>query len=429
MIDIENEYSELSLFLKDNNVLVPDTKNKDLDVYEMIQLILEKNNPTTAFYIINLGEIIRQLKLWRELFPYIDPKYAVKCNPNPVICQLLGLLGVGFDVASKNEINLVKDYVNDIKNVVYANPHKEWSSIQYARSTDVDYAVFDSEYELQKIKLFHPKCKLLMRLKVNDKNSLCRFSTKFGVNINHARSLLACAHNLKLKVVGVSFHVGSGCRDAAQYYEALQMCRQVFDIAATELNMPPLEIIDIGGGFPGLHDTDSLTLLKNISIQLNKGFTDLFLSDYHVADLDAPQNNTDLPPIQVISEPGRFFVQSSHTLLVNVISKNVFNTEDDPPTTTYFYYLNDGVYGSFNCIFFDHQKPEVLPYNERDGEKHKSTVFGPTCDSIDKICEGIELPELEIGEWCFVKNFGAYTTAAASNFNGFSKTPAFYVLN
>ena len=106
MIDIENEYSELSLFLKDHNVLVPDTKNKDLDVYEMIQLILEKNNPTTAFYIINLGEIIRQLKLWRELFPYIAPKYAVKCNPNPVICQLLGLLGVGFDVASGFSLRL-----------------------------------------------------------------------------------------------------------------------------------------------------------------------------------------------------------------------------------------------------------------------------------------------------------------------------------
>ena len=426
MIDIENEYSELSLFLKDHNVLVPDTKNKDLDVYEMIQLILEKNNPTTAFYIINLGEIIRQLKLWRELFPYIAPKYAVKCNPNPVICQLLGLLGVGFDVASKNEINLVKDYVNDINNVVYANPHKEWSSIQYARSTDVDYAVFDSEYELQKIKLFHPKCKLLMRLKVNDKNSLCRFSTKFGVDIKHAQSLLTCAANLKLKVVGVSFHVGSGCKDAAQYYEALQMCRQVFDVAKT-IHPTPLEIIDIGGGFPGLHDEQSQTLLKNISTQLNKGFTDLFLSDYHIVDLQSPDNNPDLPPIQVISEPGRFFVQSSHTLLVNVISKNVFQTTDT--SISYYYYLNDGVYGSFNCIFFDHQKPEILPYNERDGEKYPSTVFGPTCDSIDKICEAIELPELEIGEWCFVKNFGAYTTAAASNFNGFSKTPAFYVLN
>lgn len=427
MIDIENEYSELSLFLKDNNVLIPDAKNKDLDVYEMIQLILEKNNPTTAFYIINLGEIIRQLKLWRELFPYIEPKYAVKCNPNPVICQLLALLGVGFDVASKNEINLVKDHVNDIENVIYANPHKEWSSIQYARSTDVDYAVFDSEYELQKMKLFHPKCKLLMRLKVNDKNSLCRFSTKFGVNIKHARSLLTCAKHLNLNIVGVSFHVGSGCNDAKQYYEALEMCKEVFDIAHKELGMPHLKIIDIGGGFPGLKTERSLKLLREISDELNKGFTELFLSEYNILNLET-NTSEHLPEVQVISEPGRFFVQSSHTLLVNVISKNVF-TDEETNTRKYYYYLNDGVYGSFNCIFFDHQTPEILPYNERDGEIHSSTVFGPTCDSIDKICSDVSLPELEIGEWCFVNNFGAYTTAAASNFNGFSKTPAFYVLN
>jgi ornithine decarboxylase len=227
--------------------------------------------------------------------------------------------------------------------------------------------------------------------------------------------------------VGVSFHVGSGCKDASQYYEALQMCREVFDIASKELNMPHMKIIDIGGGFPGLQDEISLRLLKDISSELNKGFTDFFLSDY-IIETEQTQLQSDLPVIQVISEPGRFFVQSSHTLLVNVISKNVF-IDEETNETKYYYYLNDGVYGSFNCIFFDHQTPEILPYNERDGEIHNSTVFGPTCDSIDKICNNISLPELEIGEWCFVKNFGAYTTAAASNFNGFSKTPAFYILN
>jgi ornithine decarboxylase len=48
---------------------------------------------------------------------------------------------------------------------------------------------------------------------------------------------------------------------------------------------------------------------------------------------------------------------------------------------------------------------------------------------MDKIQTDIELPELEIGEWCFVRNFGAYTTAAASDFNGFTKKKAFYILN
>ncbi len=70
MINVETEYSELSVFLKENNVLIP-SKDKDLDIYEMIERVFELNNPTTAFYIINLGEIIRQYKLWRELFPYI----------------------------------------------------------------------------------------------------------------------------------------------------------------------------------------------------------------------------------------------------------------------------------------------------------------------------------------------------------------------
>jgi ornithine decarboxylase len=81
--------------------------------------------------------------------------------------------------------------------------------------------------------------------------------------------------------------------------------------------------------------------------------------------------------------------------------------------------LNDGIYGSFNCIYFDHSVPNILPFNERDGWKYKSTIFGPTCDSIDLICENAMLPELAIGEWVYVEDFGAYTAASSSAFNGF----------
>jgi diaminopimelate decarboxylase len=116
--------------------------------------------------------------------------------------------------------------------------------------------------------------------------------------------------------------------------------------------------------------------------------------------------------------------------MVNIIGKKVkyFPKDDGKKERVCYYYLNDGIYGSFNCIFFDHQKPEILPYNERDGQRYKSMIFGPTCDSIDKICDNLALPELEIGEWCFVKNFGAYTVAAATDFNGFTKLNAFYIL-
>jgi ornithine decarboxylase len=434
MINVETEYSELSLFLKENNVHIP-SKDKDLDIYEMIEQVFELNNPTTAFYIINLGNILRQYKLWRELFPFIEPRYAVKCNPNRVICQLLSLLGVGFDVASKNEINLVKDFVN-IEKVIYANPYKESSSIQYARSMDVDTSVFDSEDELYKMKIYHPKGKLLMRIKVDDKNSLMKFSEKFGVDEHEVSKLLTLAKNMDLNVVGLSFHVGSGCMDAHQYYKALELCKKIFN-QAKEIGYN-FNMIDIGGGFPGFQDEKSMELLKGISEQVFIGFKDFFSADFNIKTLyhddDTKclfEKNEHNPDLEIISEPGRFFVQSSHTLLVNVIGRKIKTArlEDGSEKKTYCYNMNDGIYGSFNCIYFDHQKPEVLPYNERNGERYSSVVYGPTCDSMDKICMDIKLPELAIGEWCFIKNFGAYTVAASTEFNGFTKTKAFYILN
>ena len=50
-IDIENEYSQLSLFLKDHNVEIPESQ--DLDTYKMIEMIFEKNNPEKggSFYL------------------------------------------------------------------------------------------------------------------------------------------------------------------------------------------------------------------------------------------------------------------------------------------------------------------------------------------------------------------------------------------
>ena len=120
--------------------------------------------------------------------------------------------------------------------------------------------------------------------------------------------------------------------------------------------------------------------------------------------------------IQFIAEPGRYFAQKSHTLVLNVIGKKI--TYDVNDEKIIVYYLNDGVYNSFNCIFFDHSNPVILPFNERDGKLFKSKIFGNTCDSIDTISENIMLPELAIGEWVYVENFGAYTIAASSGFNG-----------
>ena len=87
------------------------------------------------------------------------------------------------------------------------------------------------------------------------------------------------------------------------------------------------------------------------------------------------------------------------------------------------YYINDGIYGTFNAIIFDH-KVFIVHYLKIHGEdtksdQFKSVIFGPTCDSIDCIAHLIDLPLLEIGDVLWFPDVGSYTNASASNFNGF----------
>lgn len=389
----------------------------DNTTYDIINDFLKNNQNEQPFYIIDIGEIIKSYKKWIECFPNIKPYYAVKCNPNPVILHVLSSLGTYFDCASENEIKMVIELTDNPNTIIFANPCKMSSQIKYARANDVDLMTFDCEEELYKIKLYHPYANLVLRLSVDDSHSVCKFNSKFGCKLENVENLINLIKLLKLSLVGFSFHVGSGCKSVDSYYTAIQTCKTAYDLAVN--NNMSISIIDIGGGFPGIHNESGINI-EEISAKINEAQTAFFEKEISSGQ------------IRFIAEPGRYFVEKSHTLVLNVIGKkreHIVNAETNQTEDIIIYYLNDGVYGSFNCIYFDHKQPVVLPFNERNEKKmYKSRIFGPTCDSIDLISNEIMLPELAIGEWVYVENFGAYTTAASSSFNGFITTDYKYIL-
>ena len=114
-------------------------------------------------------------------------------------------------------------------------------------------------------------------------------------------------------------------------------------------------------------------------------------------------------------------VQKSHILVLCVIAKKQVGD-------TFIYYLNDGVYGSFNCIIFDHQNPEIIPLTPpKSSQLYQTQIFGNTCDSLDEIKKCVWLPELFINDYVYVRNFGAYTTSAKSDgFNGYKVSNYIY---
>jgi ornithine decarboxylase len=410
--DIPDEFlTQLSSFINDNDIkLIP----KKQDTYDTVNLFLEKNHSEDPFLIVNLGEIIRQYQKWNTHLPYIKPYYATKCNQDPVILNLLYNLGCNFDCASKNEISKVINLGATPERIIFANPCKMISHIKYARAHDVDLVVFDDVNELYKIKMFHSDARLVLRIKTDDSSSLCKFNCKFGADFDDVENLLRLAKNLQLNVVGISFHVGSGCKNKLQYKTAIEDCHKVFVIAKS-LDIK-IEIVDIGGGF------ESETF-EEIAQVINESTKEYFYD---------PESETYF--VDFIAEPGRFIVSTSHTLVLSIINKKS-RINKDTKEKEIIYYVNDGVYSTLNNIIHDHfviNNNNLFPFNERNEKKYKSTIFGPTCDSLDIITKDIMLPDLMCGEYIYVENMGAYTISLFQHeelFNGFNKPSIHYVLN
>jgi len=387
---------------------------KDLKVERidsMTNFIREKissGEEDESFYVIDLGALIQQHEQWVRLLPRVQPFYAVKCNPNLAFLRTLASLGAGFDCASKEEIRLARECNVPPSKIIYANPCKSPAHIVKARQEGIKKMTFDNVDELRKIHSIFPEAELVLRILPDDSHSLMKFGSKFGAPPSTWDELFAEARKLKLKLIGVSFHVGSGCFDAVAYEHALQLSREAFDLA--KLYGYEFTLLDIGGGYPG--SNDSLVHLKFPQI----------------ADVVRPLLDQLFPrSVQVISEPGRYYASSTTTFVTSIHSRRSV-VEDDGKA--FKYYICDGVYGGFNCLIFDHANPEPIVVHPKDNEaRYKSTIFGPTCDSMDRVVNEVMLPELQIGDWLMFENMGAYTTAASSAFNGFEQSRAFFVLS
>ena len=360
------------------------------------------------FYVVDFGAVICQMAKFRKHLPTVQPLYAVKCNPSESLVSMISALGGGFDCASQAEFKMVLDSgFATTENIIFANPCKSRSDLKKAESMGVRFVTFDNLGELEKIATFMPSAKAVVRIKTDDSAAVCAFSTKFGASMGEVPGLLSRAIELGVSVVGVSFHVGSGNNDPNAYVGSIMNARRVFDMG-NEMGFE-MKLLDLGGGFPGTEPP------------LDAAGKPECLSFEEIAAYIRPMLSEHFSTARVIAEPGRFFSAASHTLAVNVHSNRVIHHHDG--TDEYQYYINDGLYHSFNSIVYDHARPELhllTPDAAGEARLHKTTIFGPTCDSLDCILKMHPFPEMEVGEWLFCPDMGSYTTAGGSPFNGFA---------
>jgi len=277
---------------------------------------------------------------------------------------------------------------------------------------------FDSIEELERMTVHAPLGKFVLRLKVDDSHAAIPLSAKFGATKKESEEILEWAFRREKKIVGISFHVGSNCKESESYENALLDTLLMLEIAKNRYNMN-IEWVDLGGGWPSGVDNAKF---KEIGERVNVIF--------------AKFSKT----VSFIAEPGRYFVASAVKSATRIIGKKVI--EVSPTEKNIVYYLAQGSYGIyFNSIYFGHDTSALedegwnfegiscsqVTNGVIERKLYPSVLWGPTCDSGDRVGSMVMLPEMNTDDFIFSENFGAYTTCMVTDFNMMDHSKAIYV--
>uniref|UniRef100_H2YTU3 ornithine decarboxylase n=1 Tax=Ciona savignyi TaxID=51511 RepID=H2YTU3_CIOSA len=361
-----------------------------------------------SFFVGDLEKVFQRHELWRKLLPRVGLFYAVKCCPLMPVVRLLAALGTGFDCASQNEIDSVLSVGVDPSKIIYALPCKPASQLQHARKRKVTLMTFDNEDELHKVKKYYPDARLVVRLRADETGSKFKMGNKFGCSLEQVERLLTRANHLDMNVVGVSFYGGDDSSSSASFIRNLDNCRKTFNIASSiGYNMT---LLDIGGGFPGNDASDEI--LHQMTTEIRK-----YLDEHFPLACG----------IDIIAEPGRYFVESAFSLATNIVGKN--KTEGSRSKDyTCSYYVNESIYLSFWKIFMQSGEytPKLLKKYPNQKLDTGVIIYGTTCDGTDIIVPHATLPDMSLEDWIIWDDMGAYTVLCKFGFNGIMTSKAFY---
>ncbi|TMP08239.1 type III PLP-dependent enzyme [Pseudoalteromonas sp. S3178] len=343
--------------------------------------------------VLDCEAIRRQYHALKNALPGVVLHFALKPLPLAAVVRTLLEEGASFDLATSGEVDLVASQGVPSERTIHTHPIKRDSDIRDALAYGCTVFVVDNINELEKFIAYKDQAEILVRLSFRNKDAFADLSKKFGCSPDAAIDIISYAQQLGIRIKGLSFHVGSQSPNPTKYVEAINACAKVIT-KVSELGLPALSTLDIGGGFPVPYSADVLPI-------------DVFCAPINVALAQLPET------MQIIAEPGRFIVANSVTSVASVMGQ----AQREGKT---WYYLDDGIYGSFSGLMFD-EAAYPIDSAKQDGERFESVLAGPTCDSIDVVSDSIMLPKLNNGDLIISRMMGAYTLATATDFNFFKR--------
>lgn len=360
--------------------------------YENEATALEIEQSNDAVHFLYIDKIAEAASNFLSGFPGTC-LYAAKANPHPALLRLLWAAGIRhFEVASIREIEHLRREL-PMAQLYFMHPVKSRQAIARAYALGVRHFAFDSLDELRKIKQetgYAEDLSLMLRLSVSQIGAAYPLDNKFGATLMEAPLLLTHARQIADKV-GVTFHVGSQCLEVEAYVNAIYNIANMLEGCGVKIDM-----IDVGGGFPISYPDMEPAPLQDYFDAIAKALMECCFEE-----------------LEIFCEPGRAMVAAGGAVAVRVELRRGQSL-----------YLNDGTYGS---LFDAGQLGWTYPIElyragrlEVFSEMSLFQLYGPTCDSIDKMQDRLSLPEdVCEGDWLIFRHLGAYGYAMQTKFNGF----------
>ncbi len=342
--------------------------------------------------------ITAQGRLFRAGFPGLVT-YAVKANPEPLVIEALVAADITtFDVASPAEIALIKGLVPGAT-LHYNNPVRSRDEIEQAVNADVASYSVDSLSELEKLCALVPvlrksgaRVEIAARFKLPVAGASYDFGSKFGTSEELAAELLR-----RIAAAGytpaLTFHPGTQCTAPAAWESYITAAARIARAAGVRIAR-----LNVGGGFPAHR-------LAGTPPDLAAIFSAIRVATKQAFGLAKPD---------LVCEPGRALVAEAGAVLAQV--KAIRDKRD--------VFLNDGVYGLFAELpivgMIDRIEAFSPTGQRRHGARAPRDVFGPTCDSVDRLPGQVPLPaDLAEGDYLLFHGMGAYSSVTATRFNGY----------
>ena len=320
--------------------------------------------------------------------------YAVKSNPDEMVIQNLVAAGItGFDVASPVEIEIIRRLAPSAA-LHYNNPVRARHEIAYAVAMGVKSFSVDSRSEFKKLSEIVPVAgaEISVRFKLPVAGAAYNFGAKFGATVELATELLRDVADQGY-VASLTFHPGTQCTDPMAWDSYIRAAGEICANAGVKAKR-----LNVGGGFPSHRLWGEVPELEAIFALIGRVADEVFEG----------------APPALVCEPGRGLVAESFSLASRI--KAVRDGEH--------VFLNDGTYGSMDELpvtgIIDRITVISSEGKIRTGAPSPRVIFGPTCDSIDRLPGEIDLPgDLEEGDYLVISGMGAYSTATNTHFNGF----------